>query len=124
MWPDSDTDVIKEINVLAGSALAICNPLCHYTKLPQGRRRWMSPAATRCCNQSELQITSRIEERPRAESRSSDATLILHWQSGVRIEATFEGTCDELFASVSRTEVVKTPTPHKANMTRGEGKKK
>lgn len=93
----SDTAFIKEINVLTGSALAICNPLCHYTKLPQGpevdveveaeaesvacsdtllqSKRFESPAAIRVATS---------EAGPEAGTGAASAeALILHWQSGL-----------------------------------------
>lgn len=123
---ESDADVIKEINVLAGSALAICNPLCHYTKLPQGRRRWMSPAATRCCNQSD-------SESPAApETTQLELLLLLLLLLELRLRLRQRRRINPSLAirrphrkplrepvmnsSVPGTEVVKTPTPHKANM--------
>lgn len=127
MRPESDADVIKEINVLAGSALAICNPLCHYTKLPQGRRRWMSPAATRCCNQSDsespaapettqlelllllLLLLLELELRLRQRRRINPSLAIRRPHRKPLREPVMN-------SSVPGTEVVKTPTPHKANM--------
>lgn len=117
---ESDADVIKEINVLAGSALAICNPLCHYTKLPQGRRRWMSPAATRCCNQSD-------SESPAAPETTQLELLLLLLLLELRLRRINPSLAIRrphrkplrepvMNSSVPGTEVVKTPTPHKANM--------
>jgi len=89
----SDTAFIKEINVLTGSALAICNPLCHYTKLPLG------PEAIACSDtllQSKRFESPAATAEPEAVAVSAKEALILHWQSGV-LALVLASPCISLF---------------------------
>lgn len=62
--------------------MAICNPLCHYTMLPQG------PVTVAC---SVTLLQSKRFESPAASATGATGALILHWQSGI-----LPLPCDEL----------------------------
>lgn len=67
----------KEINVLAGSALAICNPLCHYTKLPLSGRApglgldWLC-SAPRWVACSHTPLQSKHQQQPQEDQEKQE----------------------------------------------------
>lgn len=71
---------------------------------------------------SDMLLQSKRLESPAASGTGATGVLILHWQSGISplplpIPSPMPlPLCEPVMNSVPETEVVKTPTPHKANI--------